>query len=132
MKKALSILMALTFILVLMVPVSAAEGLTISPRWSNTVIVAPDISAGSGVYTVDIVGASGVDKISCTMVLYEKGWFGSYSEVSRYSSTVNEVGYTFTKPYNFTSGKTYKLDVSATVYRYGTAETINVSTEKAV
>ena len=56
-------------------------------RWRNVASIYPGISAGDNSYTCEISCLSGTTKIDCTLVLYEKGLFGTYSEVSRSSST---------------------------------------------
>lgn len=56
-------------------------------RWRNVASISPSISAGDNNYTCEISCLSGTTKIDCTLVLYEKGLFGTYSEVSRSSST---------------------------------------------
>ena len=125
MKKSISFLLAVVFAVCLCVcTVSAAE-----PRWANTTSISPTISASS--YYSTVRGVSGVTKISCTLVLYEKGWLGSYSEVSRTSDTYNGQTHTFTGSYSTKSGKTYKLETTATVTRNGVAETATDSFVKS-
>ena len=73
---------------------------------------------------------SGTTKIDCTLVLYEKGLFGTYSEVSRSSSTYYGHTHEFSGTANIKSGTTYKLVTTATVTRNGSSETVSNTFEK--
>lgn len=69
-------------------PLSSQEGGTttqesITPFWVNTLSIIPSISGSAGTYSCSINGVSGTTKISATLVLYEKGWLGGYTEVAR-------------------------------------------------
>lgn len=130
MKKLVSILLSLVLVGCLSVGVFAASpDAGITPYWTNTSMIAPSISPASGNYSANIVGNPGTTKISCTMVLYEKGFFG-YKEVSRKSGSVDEPAAFFFESYSFSSGKTYLLEVSSTVRIAGVDETANISFEK--
>ena len=85
-------------------------------RWRNVASIYPGISAGDNSYTCEISCLSGTTKIDCTLVLYEKGLFGTYSEVSGTA--------------NIKSGTTYKLVTTATVTRNGSSETVSNTFEK--
>lgn len=68
-------------------PLSSQEGGTttqesITPFWVNTLSIIPSISGSAGTYSCSINGVSGTTKISATLVLYEKGWLGGYTEVA--------------------------------------------------
>ena len=78
-------------------------------RWRNVASIYPGISAGDNSYTCEISCLSGTTKIDCTLVLYEKGLFGTYSEVSRSSSTYYGHTHEFSGTANIKSGTTYKL-----------------------
>lgn len=47
-------------------------------RWRNVASIYPGISAGDNSYTCEISCLSGTTKIDCTLVLYEKGLFGTF------------------------------------------------------
>ena len=51
-------------------------------RWRNVASIYPGISAGDNSYTCEISCLSGTTKIDCTLVLYEKGLFGTYVELA--------------------------------------------------
>lgn len=48
-------------------------------RWRNVASISPSISAGDNNYTCEISCLSGTTKIDCTLVLYEKGLFGTWA-----------------------------------------------------
>lgn len=125
MKKLISSLIALLLIFAVSTSVFAA-----TPRWSNIAGISGSISPSSGIYTGTVVGNNGTSKIVCTVVLYEKGWFGSTSEVSRISKTFYEQSGSCVGNYSYTTGKTYRIDVTATVYINGVGETVTSSFEK--
>ena len=99
-------------------------------RWRNVASISPSISAGDNNYTCEISCLSGTTKIDCTLVLYEKGLFGTYSEVSRSSSTYHGHTHEFSGTANIKSGTTYKLVTTATVTRNGSSETVSNTFEK--
>ena len=99
-------------------------------RWRNVASIYPGISAGDNSYTCEISCLSGTTKIDCTLVLYEKGLFGTYSEVSRSSSTYYGHTHEFSGTANIKSGTTYKLVTTATVTRNGSSETVSNTFEK--
>ena len=82
------------------------------------------ISCSTGSFNVRADATSGIKSISVSGVLYEKGLFG-YNQVSSCSKTSNSMACTAAGTYSFKSGKTYKLEYSATFsYTNGTSETI--------
>ena len=99
-------------------------------RWRNVASISPSISAGDNNYTCEISCLSGTTKIDCTLVLYEKGLFGTYSEVSRSSSTYYGHTHEFSGTANIKPGTTYKLVTTATVTRNGSSETVSNTFEK--
>ena len=113
-------------------PLSSQEGGTttqesITPFWVNTLSIIPSISGSAGTYSCSINGVSGTTKISATLVLYEKGWLGGYTEVARTSHTTYSASFFKSDSYSFSSGKTYKLEVSGTVTRNGYAEPVSAT-----
>ena len=117
-------------------PLSSQEGGTttqesITPVWVNTLSIIPSISGSAGTYSCSINGVSGTTKISATLVLYEKGWLGGYTEVARTSHTTYSASFFKSDSYSFSSGKTYKLEVSGTVTRNGYAEPVSATRKTA-
>ena len=90
------------------------------------------ISGSAGTYSCSINGVSGTTKISATLVLYEKGWLGGYTEVARTSHTTYSASFFKSDSYSFSSGKTYKLEVSGTVTRNGYAEPVSATIEQKI
>ena len=109
-------------------PLSSQEGGTtaqesITPFWVNTLSIIPSISGSAGTYSCSINGVS---------VLYEKGWLGGYTEVARTSHTTYSASFFKSDSYSFSSGKTYKLEVSGTVTRNGYAEPVSATIEQKI
>ena len=126
MKKFLrSVLCALLVGIIFCTAAFAAEA-----RWSNVASISPSISAVDACYTSAVTGLSGTTKIDCTLILYEKGWFGSYSEVSRSSEVYYGQVHQFVGYYDIKPGTTYKLTTQATVTRNGVDEYVDYSFEK--
>ena len=118
-------------------PLSSQEGGTtaqesITTFWVNTLSIIPSISGSAGTYSCSINGVSGTTKISATLVLYEKGWLGGYTEVARTSHTTYSASFFKSDSYSFSSGKTYKLEVSGTVTRNGYAEPVSATIEQKI
>lgn len=125
MKKIVSIFISVALAAVLCVTAFAAQ-----PRWKNVIAISPTISAASKTYTSYIVAVQDTTKIECTLVLYEKGLFGNYTEVDRTSSSYYGFEHEFRGSYDIKSGKTYKLTTTITVTANGTSETVNYDFEK--
>ena len=125
MKKVISV-----FIAVMLSAVLCVTAFAVQPRWKSVVSISPTISSASKTYTSYIVAVHDTTKIKCTLVLYEKGLFGNYTEVDRTSSTYYGFEHEFSGSYDIKSGKTYKLTTTITVTANGTSETINYDFEK--
>lgn len=125
MKKFFGILVSVLLVTALCTTAFAAE-----PRWRNVMAISPTISAASKSYTSYVVGVSEATKMECTLVLYEKGFFGNYTEVDRTSETYYGFRHEFSGSYPIKSGKTYKLSTNVTVTANGTSETVNYDFEK--
>lgn len=124
--------MSIAVVALLIFALSATAFAAPDLRWTNTFEFSPNIVQGSNIYSADIYGNPGTNKISCTMVLYEKSFWGSYTEVARTSETVYQGAHFFSGNYTYTSGKTYRLDATATIYINGVGETLTQSVEKKV
>ena len=113
------------FTLLLCTTAFAAEA-----RWKNVLSITPSITSSNYSTSVQCVGET--TKIKCTMVLYERGLFGSYTEISRSSDvTYDHIAY-FSHSANITKGKTYKLTTTLEVTANGTTETVSNEFEKKV
>ena len=122
LKTALSIVLVVTFL--------CTTAVAVEPRWSNVASISPTISANDACYTSAITGLSGTTKIDCTLILYEKGFFGSYTEVSRTTEVYYGQVHEFVGYYSIKSGTIYKLTTQATVTRDGKDEYVEYSFEK--
>ena len=69
-------------------------------------------------------------KLIAPLFFMKKGLFGTYSEVSRSSSTYYGHTHEFSGTANIKSGTTYKLVTTATVTRNGSSETVSNTFEK--
>lgn len=125
MKKKLCALLAV----ILTATFLATTALAAEPRWTNVTLINPAISE-NGSYASTVSCVSGTSKIECTMVLYQKGLFGTYSEVSRSSDIYYGDTYRFTGHYNIQSGKTYKLTTTVIATCNGVSEEVSTSFEK--
>lgn len=126
MKKYLRII----FGMVLAAALLCTTAFAVEARWSNVASIGPSISANDGCYLSVVNGLSGTTKIDCTLILYEKGWFGSYTEVARTSGVYYGPSHEFAGYYDIKSGTTYKLTTQATVTRNGVDEYVEYSFEK--
>lgn len=75
-EKKVSSILAILIIFSMSISVFASP----TPRWANIFMVSPSITPGSNIYSTDVYGNPGTSKIDCTMVLYEKGFWGNYIE----------------------------------------------------
>jgi len=98
--------------------------------WRNVASISPSMSAYDGSYTSAIIALEGTTKIECTLTLYEKGFFGNYTQVSQVSETYNGPRHEFVGYYAIKSGTTYKLNTTAKVTRNGVTETVSTDFEK--
>ena len=126
MKKFLRNLLAVTLLL----GIVSTTAFAVEPRWRNVASISPSISAYDGSYTSDIICNDGTTKIECTLTLYEKGLFGNYNQVAQTSSTYYGQMHEFVGYYAIKSGKTYKLNTTATVTCNGVTETVSTDFEK--
>lgn len=79
-------------------------------------------------YYVSAYASAGVRSISVSGTLYESGWFG-YSRIDSCSNTSSGVNCSASGSFSRKSGKTYRLDYTATFYYTdGTSETLTGST----
>lgn len=127
MKKKLSkihivILMLVVFCVGGMVPVALAEGA--EPRYSNVGSAAGTISHAGQKFTVTITGISDVTQINVTANLYETGFF-SDTLVGTLSASSSGSTYYGEKACTIRTGKSYRLEISASVYLNGSWETIS-------
>ena len=98
----------------------------VEPRWKNVIAISPTISAESSY----IVADPKATKMERTLVLYEKGFWGNYTEVDRTSSTYYGFRHEFNGSYAIKAGTTYKQTTTVTVTANGTSETVSYDFDK--
>lgn len=134
MKKIIILLLCFVFIMSLQ-SVFATESkiieqkndLIITPFWENTKEITGYILVNDGKYSGYIRGNTNATKITMTLVLSVKNSNGTYTEVSRTSSSSDSNIILDSKSYTYTKGKTYKLTITGKVYVGSSSETITKS-----
>lgn len=125
-KRIFSLLLSLVLVFVLAYSCLAQS---IRPFYNGSGNVRAIINNSS--YSVKAETVSSVTKITVSGTLYEKGLFGIYSKVDSCSNSSYDRYCTASSSYSLKSGKTYRLDYSATFYYSdGTNETISNSQYK--
>lgn len=125
-KRIFSLLLSLVLVFVLAYSCLAQS---IRPFYNGSGNVRAIINNSS--YSVKAETVSSVTKITVSGTLYEKGLFGIYGKVDSCSSSSSNQYCTVRSSYSLKSGKTYRLDYSATFYYSdGTNETISNSQYK--
>lgn len=117
-------------VVALLLGVITTTAFAIVPRWNNVVSISPSMSASDGSYTSAIIGMNGTTKIECTLTLYEKGFWGNYTQVDQVRNTYFGQMHEFIGHYDIKSGTTYKLNTTATVTCNGATETVTYDFEK--
>lgn len=106
---------------------SAAE---IQPRWSLINSMNAWCSMEGNAYIGSVTASNTVYKMDISIVLYEKGLFTGYKEVSRISKTVYDFSHTASSAYTYSSTKDYKVEITVKAYTSsGQTETVTVYNE---
>lgn len=127
MKKRVIALLATIIIAIpiLVIPVSR-----IQPRWSLINSANAVCFLNSDTYVANMTAVTDVYKMSMDIILYEKGIFTGYKEVSRISKTVYNYYHTVEGSYSYSDSKDYKIEMTVTAFSTtGQTETITVSEE---
>ncbi len=117
-------------VVVLLLCTLCMPALAVEPRWETVASISPTMSAEDGTYTSFIIGLEGTTKIECTLTLYEKGFWGNYTQVDQVRNTYFGQMHEFIGHYDIKSGTTYKLNTTATVTCNGVTETVTYDFEK--
>jgi hypothetical protein len=135
-KRSVSLLMALVMCLVLSGVALAAEDLvndmqpdgTVTIQWDNTTSIVTTLSfdGSRGTCGARVLGKPGTDYITATVVLARKNANGSLTAVKTWSglSATGDM-LIFDGTYYVTTGYTYRLTITATVYRDGVGENVS-------
>lgn len=125
-KKLSVIIVSIILVISLCVSIQASESLL---RWQNIFEVFGgniSFSGNSGSYYVDIIGNTGVEKITATVTLYFKNSSGNWVEIPMgwsYETESDEL--TINESFTGVSGRTYKAVLNATVSDNGYDEPVS-------
>ncbi len=130
-KKCFSLLMVLILCFTLggtALATDANTQISVFPQWTNTDVVNISLSfnGSKGSCGACVLGKTGTTEITGTVVLSRKNSNGTYTTVKTWSG-LDATGskLIFDATYYVTTGYTYRLTITATVYRNGTSETVS-------
>lgn len=133
-KKMVSVIVILFLIItssveVLAVPLEFNKRADIQPYWENTsnIVIDFSIEGGEANIIVSIDGYKGVDKITAIATLEQLNSDGTYSKVEKWdniSTSARRLDWSSSR--YVTKGKTYRFTITATVYKNGVGEMVNV------
>jgi len=137
-KKLMSILLVLIVLTSSMTTYAAPNILKskvdIQPFWENASKVTVDLSIkdGKAVLSSVINGYSGVNKITANAVLERLNTNGTYTVIEQWDNLSIDSGkLTWTATRYVTKGYTYRLTLTAIVYKNGVGETVSGSMSAA-
>lgn len=135
MKKLIAlILIGCLFIPCLCVPIIATDSGSFGLyRWSNIAYISGSVffNGTSGNYSMVIIGDTGVNKITATATLYYKNSSGNWVEIPKdWTYSVNSDQLTIDEDFTGVSGREYKVELEATVYKDGYGEPVSKTTTK--
>lgn len=107
---------------------AATDGNTIvAPLWVNISSVTGNLSVdgSTGYVTMRIKGNSDVTKIVATATLYYKSGSSWVKTSTKWDYSVNKSTLAASETFSASSGKTYKVVLSGTVYAGSTSETVS-------
>ncbi len=123
-------LIALLAAIIIVVPIFTITASRATPRWTLFNSASAVCSRTSDTYLVSVTALQDVNKMDIDVVLYEKGLFSSYTEVSSINKTVYSHFHSAQGSYAYSSLKDYKIEMTVTAYtQSGQSETITVSNE---
>ncbi len=119
----------LLLLIIFLAAVFSVKAAALAPRYRGNATISATIRSSD--YYATANGTDNISRISVSATLYEKGFLGTYHQVSSCSNTSNSTLCTASASYSLKSGKNYRLDYSATFYYSdGTNETISNSQYK--
>lgn len=123
-------IIALLATIIIAIPILAIPAARVQPRWSLMRSASVICSMDDNTYVATMAADTSVYKLSMDIILYEKGLFTSYQEVSRISKTVQNSYHTTEGSYTYSASKDYKIELTVTAFSTsGQTETITVSKE---
>jgi len=123
-------IIALVATIIIALPIFTTAASRVQPRWSLLNSMTVFCSLNDNTYLASISAISDVYKMDIDVVLYGKGLFTSYKEVSSIHKTVYNHSHATEGSYNYSSSKDYKVELTVTAYtQSGQTETVTVSEE---
>lgn len=117
---------ALIATIIITIPIFTAVAYRAQPRWSLINSATAVCALEDNTYIVNVTASQDVYKMDINAILYEKGLFTSYKEVSSIHKTVYNYHHTTANTYDFLSSKDYKVELTVTAYtQSGQTETIS-------
>lgn len=121
---------ALLATIIIAIPILAIPAARAQPRWSLLNSATALCYRSENKYIGDITALNTVYKMDIDIVLYEKGFFTSYKEVSSIHKTVYNYTHTAIGDYTYSASKDYKIEMTVKAYtQSGQTETVTVSEE---
>lgn len=134
MKRKIAFILAGIMMLFCMgVPLFASDGAYGLYRWDNTssMIGVITFDGTSGNYSMMVQGASGVNKITATATLYYKNSSGRWVVIpTNWSYEVSGNLLLIDEDFTGVSGREYKVELEATVYKDGYGEPVSKTSTK--
>lgn len=129
MKRKIALLLAVIMAMTMLcMSVNAAEAVEYGLQWDNIFMVSGGTLAFSGTtgnYFVDIIGNVGVERITATVELYYKNFWGNWVEVDMgWEYDVDSDYLTIDEDFTAVRGREYKAVLTATVYLDGVGEEV--------
>lgn len=123
-------IIALVATIIIALPIFTMAVSRVQPRWSLMNSATAVCSIEDNAYIANMTAITSVNRLDIDVILYEKGLFTSYKEVSSIHKTVYNHYHTAVQNYNFSSLKDYKIEMTVKAYtRSGQTETVTVSEE---
>ncbi|NLZ83662.1 MAG: hypothetical protein GX915_08360 [Clostridiales bacterium] len=100
----------------------------VEPMWDNTSSVEVNLSidGSKAICGASVVGKTSTTKITGTVVLARKNSNGTYTPVKTWNNLETTGNLLiFDKTYYVSTGYTYRLTITSTVYRNGVGETVS-------
>lgn len=113
-------------------PLSSSLSDSIEPFWDNTTSVEVNLSfSGSkAICGACVIGKVNATKITATVVLARKNSNGTYTTVKTWSGLqTTDYVLIFDGTYYVSTGYTYRLNITSTVYNSDSSETVSASFE---
>lgn len=115
---------------IIAIPILTFTAFGATPRWTLFNSATTFCVEEDDLYGARVSAGNDVTRLDLDIILYEKGMFSSYTEVSRISRTIYDYYAVVSGSYSYSSLKNYKVELTATARTSsGQYETITVSEE---